>query len=129
MRTYNIILNGKEGFTCQYKINDFRNMRRLLISLDCPMAKCHMSRFVDIIDEIRELPIGEEVFIISSEYEVYYDYSLSGLNQKIASIEDWCRKEPELGRHYIPHQHSAFRIKRTAKMWKYASLDYDIKHL
>lgn len=128
MRNYDIILNGKEGFTTNFKIDDFRNMRRFLISIDCPMSKCHMSRFIDLIDEIRELPIGEEIFIISSEYEAHFEFSLDGLNKKIESIENWCRKEPDFGQHFIPHQHSAFRIKRTAKMWKYASLDYDIRH-
>lgn len=126
MRTYNIALNGKEGFTCAYKTDDFRRMRRVLISLDCPMEKAHMSRFLDILDEIRELPIGEEVYVISSRYETYYGLSLEDINNKIASIERWCRREAEFAENYMPIPHSAFRIKRTPKMWKYASLDYDI---
>lgn len=127
MRTYNVTFSeSNTGSKFNYKANkeDFRRMRCFILRSENGMDSTFVPRLVDVCDDIREMEIGETLFVISSEYEPYVEKNLAEFNRTVAMMER-CAREHGMAA-YMPNENTAFMVKRTAAMWKFTTLNYEI---
>lgn len=124
MRTYSISFSEtKTGNRFNYKTTneDFRRMRAfVLISNSGRMESCFVYRLVDVMDEIKDMKVGETKFVIASPYEVMTAKTIERFNATIAMMDEAARNE--LGEKYMYDQFSAFAVKRTPNLWKFSTL-------
>lgn len=115
---FQITLNGNR-FRWDAK-TDFRAMRAFLM-MGATIEKCFLSRLVDKLDEVREMPEGQTMFIICSDYDLCTGKTLDELNKRAELL---CKHISEglLSDRYAPHC-AGFGIKRTAKSFLYIPLE------
>lgn len=122
MRQYDIIIKA-DRFSNEFRYktdkDGFRRMRAFIFQAQNGMTDTLDYKLADLCDDIRDLEVGEEIYAISAEWEVYKANSLENLNKTIAMMERMSRSEDmaEYGAHYMPNQHKAFSVKRTPKQW------------
>lgn len=128
MRTYSISFNEqKVGNRFNYKTTkeDFRRMRTFVMRVNSGrMESCFAHRLVDIMDDIKEMEIGQQMFVITSPFEVYTAPTIEKFNATIDMMERASKRD--LGSNYMPDEFSAFVVKRTPSMWKYSSLTSEL---
>lgn len=127
MRTYNVQFKD-EGYkgTIKFETTDeqFRVMRRFILHTFDAQEKLWVCTLVDKCDEIKALPVGESIYIVSARKDAYSASTLEGLNNKVALMDRLCADDANDG--HQPQVSSAFRVKRTPKRWILNGLDYDI---
>ena len=127
MRTYNVQFKD-EGYKGTFKFDttdeQFRAMRRFILAAFDAQEKLWVCTLVDRCDEIKALPVGETIYIISARKDAYSAKTLEGLNNKVALMDRLCADAADDG--HQPQVTSAFRVKRTPKRWILNGLDYDI---
>jgi hypothetical protein len=125
MRTYSISFNEQRtGNRFNYKTTteDFRRMRTFVMRLNgTRMESCFVSRLVDVLDDIKEMEVGKQMFVIASRFEVYVAPTIERFNATIAMMER--ASKDDLGKNYMPDEFSAFVVKRTPSLWKFATLN------
>lgn len=123
MRTYNVTFSeSNTGNKFNYKANKegFRRMRRFILRAKNGMNPIFMSHLVDVCDDIKEMKVGETLFVVSPAYEPYVEKNIKELNRVIAMMDEMARENdmPE----YMANEFTAFMVKRTPAMWKFATL-------
>lgn len=128
MRTYNLqfSLEDNIGNIYHYKADydGFRQMRNFALAVKMRVKSPYIGKFVDLFDQIREMEQGSEIFVISSEWEVFTADTLEFFNKKITRWEQISRNG-ELGDssyRYMPNPYSAFVVKRTKIKWIFTDL-------
>lgn len=127
MRNYNIKFNeNNTGNNFRYNANTtgFRDMRRFILSACCGIDQLFEWKLVDKCDDIRDLKVGETLFVITSKRECYTAKTIGEFNRTVAMMDNAARKD--LGVEYLCNGNNAFMVKRTPEMWKFATLEYDI---
>jgi hypothetical protein len=69
------------------------------------------------------MEVGTTLFVISSAWEVYTANNIHKFNDVVGMMD---RASVELGEQYQPNEFSAFMVKRTAKMWQFATLSSEL---
>lgn len=127
MRTYNVKFKD-EGYkgTFRFLANEtqFTAMRRFILHAFDAQEKLWVCTLVDKCDEIKALPVGGTIYIVSARKDAYSSSTLEGLNNKVALMDRLCADDANDG--HLPQPTSAFRVKRTPKQWILNGLDYDI---
>lgn len=127
MRTYNVKFKdeGNRGaFEFEATDEQFRAMRRFILHAFDAQEKIWVCTLVDKCDEIKALPVGGTIYIVSAHKDAYSASSLEGLNNKVALMDRLCADAADDG--HQPQPTSAFRVKRTPKRWILNGLDYDV---
>jgi hypothetical protein len=126
MRTYKVTFSEKNtGNRFNYKTTneDFKRMRTFVLRAENYLDKCFMHRLVDVCDDIKDMEVGTTLFVISSAWEVYTANNIHKFNDVVGMMD---RASVELGEQYQPNEFSAFMVKRTAKMWQFATLSSEL---
>lgn len=126
MRTYNITFNEQRtGSQFNFKVSDeFRRMRRYILMAENGLEKTFTYRLADVCDDIKDLQVGESLYVISAKWDVYTAKNLERFNHVVALMDSASRSE--LGDKYMPNEFTAFVVKRTPKTWKLKSLNAEI---
>ena len=128
MRTYNVKFDdNRTGNKFNYNADNdgFRKMRGFIIrTVGREMENCFLQRLIDLCDDIREMRVGLTWYIIVSRYEPYVSTDIKNFNRTVAMMERAARED--VGENYMPNEFTAIRIKRTEKMWKFATLYGDV---
>ena len=99
----------------------FRQMRFFLFT-EQNMHPGFLGRFCNVLDDIKEMPIGSTMFVITNKYECYGKSSLDELNDCSQTLEKGV-KRGDLTEEYKPDFVRAFCIKRTEKRFSFRNLD------
>lgn len=132
MRTYHITLSGRVGYKTMFKAtSEFVKMRGCILRFYAHHIKpVFVERLVNTCDIIRDLKVGESLFVILAPFAVYTASSLEGMNGRIASWEKFALethgKKSSDGNNYMPIPCSAFVVRRTQKRWDLSCLDYNV---
>lgn len=123
MRTYNVKFNENNYTNVYiYKANneDFRRMRRHIMRLKNGLDKLFTDQLVDVLDEVKEMKVGETKFVITSEWDICTAETIEVFNMTIAREEKAvrCGDFGKESAHYMPNDNMAFMIRRTPKTWK-----------
>ena len=123
MRTYNVTFsesNYTNVFTYKANNEDFRSMRRYIMRAENGLEKVFTDKLVDVLDDVKEMKVGETKFVITSECEIYTAETIEVFNMTIAREEKAVRRG-DFGKesaHFMPNDNKAFMIRRTPKTWK-----------
>ena len=99
----------------------FRQMRFFLFT-EQNMHPGFLGRFCNVLDDIRIMPVGFTMFVITNKYECYGKSSLEELNDCSQTLEKGV-KRGDLTKEYEPDFVRAFCIKRTEKRFSFRNLD------
>lgn len=129
MRTYDITFSGKTMNNYRYHADKegFRDMRGLILRTTARhIDPIFIDRLVNLCDNIAEMNAGEEMHVILSKFEPYSTKKgLQEFNRTVRMMDDAVRNN-ELGENYLCEEYSAFVVKRTEKIWKFAFLCADV---
>lgn len=100
----------------------FRQMRSFLFT-EQAMHPGFLGRFCNVLDDIKEMPVGSTMFVITNKYECYGKSSLDELNDCSQTLERGV-KRGDLTKEYEPDFVRAFYIKRTEKRFSFKNLDW-----
>lgn len=123
MRTYNVTFSESHYtsvFTYKANNEDFRRMRRFIMRAENGLEKVFTDRLVDVLDDVKEMKVGETKFVITSEWDICTAETIEVFNMTIAREEKAVRRGDfgEESAHYMPNDNMAFMIRRTPKTWK-----------
>lgn len=127
MRTYNITFteNGtRSRFNYKTTREDFRRMRTFILRAQNGLEQTFTSRLVDVCDDIMDMQEGERMYVISAKWDVYTAKNLAKFNDVVEMMDR--ASKSELGDKYQPNEFTAFVVKRTAKMWQFATLNAEL---
>lgn len=126
MRTYNITFNEQRtGSQFNFKVSDeFRRMRRYILMAENGLEQTFTYRLADVCDDIKDLQVGESLYVISAKWDVYTAKNLERFNHVVALMDSASRSG--LGDKYMPNEFTAFVVKRTPKTWKLKSLNAEL---
>lgn len=85
------------------------------------MNSSFLYRLVDAIDEIKELPVGSEIFIVCAKWDCLHEKSIQELNERVNARLSVIEKG-YLDSNYTPFR-SGFAIKRTEKGYNYKPIE------
>ena len=132
MRTYNVTFsesNYTNVFTYKANNEDFRRMRRYIMRAENGLEKVFTDRLVDVLDDVKEMKVGETKFVITSEWDIVTAETIEVFNETIAQMEKYVRRG-DFGKesaHYMPNDNKAIMRRRTPKTWKVFCLRSKLK--
>lgn len=132
MRTYNVTFsesNYTNVFTYKANNEDFRRMRRYIMRAENGLEKLFTDKLVDVLDDVKEMKVGETKFVITSEWDIVTAKTIEVFNETIARMEKYVRRG-DFGKesaHYMPKDNTAIMIRRTPKTWKVFCLTSELK--
>ncbi len=101
---------------------DFKGLRSfLMLSSNCELIG--LARLVDIIDDIKELAVGETMYVCPSKNSPSHSKDLEDLNRFCSSLSSACERGVVPAKYYEPRTSEAFSVKRTERSYIYQTLD------
>lgn len=111
----------------RFKNDEFQNLRGFMIlQLHGKLTPSGLRRLMDIMDEVRELKLGETIFCVPSENEPYAKRSMQAIEETGNMMERAHMRHECDGKlsAYRPIWNYAFAIKRTETGWIHRNIDY-----
>lgn len=118
---YHIDENGNR-FQWKATRQGFKEMRGgALMRLHDSTHKCFTYRFVDELDRLSDMKVGQTLFFTSYPYGAFSEQTLEAFNHTCARMQVW--SEMVDNKNVNPDWLNSFCIKRTEKLFVYHKLE------
>ena len=125
MTPINYTIEDQKSNRCYYwkadSKADFRSMRAFLYATNTHLDSCFGGRLANVLDDIREMPVGETKYCVCSAWDCYTGKSLEDLSY-IVNLINKSVERGEIDKQYGASGHG-FSIRRTAKRYIYRPLN------
>ena len=118
MGTRKLMVSKRNSIRVPNNENGFRTMRRMVFATS-PMVTFYAYAIANLFDEVREMPIGSEIYFGYSRMTIFREKSLNELERRMNKWENSDMEELH------PIWYEIHAIKKTAKCYILKNIDND----